>query len=152
MDKPIARIGRQNFIDNLITRLPVICTLYVIQCLFVYHFAKEINIGDFALWMGLGLVTFISTMMCFEKFHQVLLYRDHLKINFSLIGLTKKIPYTAIKEIIVPEEEFKFSTITLKLVDDSEVYILFADYPLRSKKFLLNLIDKEAEIEIEEAA
>ena len=62
MDNPVARIGRKNFIDNLIARVPVITTLYAVQCLLVFHFAKEINIGDFAMWMGLGLITFVSTM------------------------------------------------------------------------------------------
>jgi hypothetical protein len=150
MDRPVARIGRKNFIDNLIARLPVITTLYVIQCFFVYQFAKDINLGDFAMWLGLGLITFASFMMFFEKFHQVLLFKDHLIVHFKVIGLTKKIPYALIKDIIVPNEEYKFSTITLVLMDDSEVHFLFADYPVRSKKFILDLINKSHSLESDE--
>jgi hypothetical protein len=152
MKGPVARIGRKNFIENIINRLPVITTLYGVQCLLVFHFAKDVNIGDFATWVGLGLISFVLSMMFYERFHQVLLYKDHIKIQFGPLGVAKAIAYKDIDQIIVPDEEYKFATIILKLKNESEEYILFADYPIQTKKFINKLISEHNDELYSEAA
>lgn len=140
MEKPIARIGRKNLLNNLVNRLPLLAAIYMAQCLFIYNYFEELNIGDYAMWMGGSLVLFISTIMVFERFHQVIFYKRHLEVSFGFIGSLKVIPYILIEDIIAPEQEYPFATLTLKLKDKTRVDILFTDCPLRTKEFLLKLI------------
>jgi hypothetical protein len=134
--KALARLGRENHLNNLISRLPVLTTIYGLQCLMVYHMALDVNIGDFSLYMGLALIALVGSLFVHDKYHHVLLYNDHIVVYFQPLNTYKKINYSDIKDIIVPEKECDFSSILLKMNDGEHMAFHFVDYPQQVKQVI----------------
>ena len=145
MEKVIAKLGKENHLNSLMNRLPFLTLIYALQCLLVYHMAKEINLGDFALYMGLSLIFLICSLFIYDKYHHILLYKDHLLVYFEPLNHHRKIYCSEIKEIITPKQECDFSSIMLILKDEksSAVSLHFIDYPLQVKKVMEQLISQD---------
>ncbi len=150
--KPIARIGRDNHLDNLVARLPVLSFLYGLQCLFIYYMIKEIDIGNFALYLAISLIAFVLSMFVYDKYNHVILYSDHILLYFEPLNIKKEIPYEDIKDIITPKEEMPFSSIFIKLKNDEYISLHFIDYPLQVKKVIFELKHLHEEESFPEAA
>ena len=141
--QPVARLGRENHLNNLISRLPVLTTIYGIQCLMVYHMALDVNIGDFSVYMAVSLIMLVGALFIHDKYHHVLLYSDHILVYFAPLNTFKKIKYENIKEIVVPERECDFSSILLRLNNNQHVVFHFVDYPLQVKEVIQQIINDQ---------
>jgi hypothetical protein len=142
----LARLGRENHLNNLISRLPVLTTIYGIQCLMVYHMALDVNIGDFSLYMAVSLIVLVGALFIHDKYHHILLYKDHILVYFAPLNTFKKIRYEDIKEIIVPEKECDFSSILLRLNNNQHIVFYFVDYPLQVKAVIEQIMrDQETD-------
>lgn len=133
MNKILAKIERQNHLNHLISVMPLITTVFGIQCFIMWKFSTEIDIGNYAITMGLFLSTFIGMMVYYDNNHHVVLYKDHLHIQFGLTGTNKKIPLMDITEIITAEDETKFSSMIIRTKDKGNHVLYFIDFPLQVK-------------------
>ena len=121
--------------------LPFITTIFGIQCFLVFKFVKDVQVGDYALFMGLGLISFVYSLFYYDNNNHVLVYTKYLHI-FPVIGVDKKLHYTEIDLIIGPEEECNFSTIIVQMKDKKRHVFYFVDYPLQMKAFIEQQIQK----------
>lgn len=140
MDKLIAKIGRENHINHLIQILPFITTVFGIQCFLVYKYVQDVQIGDYALFMGLGLISFVYSLYYYDNNHHVLIYSKYLHI-FPVIGSETILLYSDIEDIVVPDEECNFSTIIIKLKNEDRHIFYFVDYPVQLKKLIESQFD-----------
>lgn len=136
MNGILAKIGRENHLNHLITVMPLITMVFGAQCYIMWKYSPEINIGDYALSMGLVLSSFIGMMVYYDNNHHILIYKDHLHIYFGLFGINKKIEFNNIQEIIAPEDDVKFSSMVIKTKDKSNHVFYFVDYPLHVKMLI----------------
>ena len=136
----MARVGRENHLNTLMGRLPLLTTVYGLQCLLILQFSKEIDVFDFAVYMGASLIVLVVSLFIHDKYHHVLLYKDHLIVYFELFKTYKKIDYKDIEEIIAPSEECDFSSILLKLKGKERIAFHFIDYPVQVKSVMEQLI------------
>lgn len=140
----VARLGRENHLNNLIARLPVLTTIYGVQCLMVYHMALDVNIGDFALYMGISLIMLVGALFIHDKYHHVLLYKDHILVYFQPLNTYKKIKYEDIKEVIAPEKECDFASILIKLKNGEHIAFHFVDFPVQVKQVIEEIISERS--------
>ncbi len=153
MKKPLAKIGRQNHQKHLVKVMPILTVVYCIQCFVMYKFAHDINIGDYALSLGVMLAGLIFSMMYYDNNHHVMIFEDHLHLSFGIFGLDKKIKLTDILEIHTSEEECPFSNLTILTKDDKRHTFFFVDYPVQVKQTIENFKRGSfTEVEIKEAA
>jgi hypothetical protein len=153
MKKPLAKIGRQNHQNHLVKVMPILTIVYCLQCFVMYKFAHDINIGDYALSLGVMLAGLIVAMMYYDNNHQVMIYEDHLHLSFGLFGLDKKIPLRDIVDIQVPKKECPFSNVTIVTKDDKKHIFLFVDYPVQVKQTIESTRRGSfSEVEVKEAA
>src|SRR5690606_26788334 len=117
MEKAIARISRENHLNHLTKTLPFISVVFVIQCYLIKHFSPTINLGDYAIYLAMGLAAFVASMVYYDNNHHVIIYPDHILVYFGLMGTNRKVYYTDIAKIIAPEQECHFSTLVLRLKD-----------------------------------
>jgi hypothetical protein len=153
MNKAIARIGRENHIKHLTRILPFITSIFGVQCYLIYKYAKGIQVGDYAMFLGVSLVTFIVALVYYDNNHHVIIYPKHLHIFFPAMGTDRKVFYNEIDKIIAPEEECNFSTLVLKLKNEEHVVFYFVDYPLHVKELIESQykdIDGEEDIDYSE--
>ena len=137
--KAIFKIGRDNHLNNLLGRLPFLSIIYVLQCYMVYSYMPDVNVGDFAIYMGIFLIGFVLSLYVHDKYHHVIIYKSHMIIYFEPLRVSKKILYDDIIDIVAPTNECDYSSIFLKLKDDRYVSLHFVDYPLQVKEVILEL-------------
>lgn len=143
MKKVLAKIGRENHINHLITVMPLIVMVYAIQCYVMWKFSPELQIGDYAITMGIVLSSFISFMVFYDNNHHVLIYEDKLHIYFGLTGTNRVIEFKDIETIIAPEEEVNFSNLIIKTKEDQKNHVFyFVDHPFHVKKLIEKQISK----------
>lgn len=148
MDKPIAKLSRQNHIDHIIGVLPLITAVFGVQCYLMSQFTSGIEIGNLALGLASGLVAFVGGLFYYDNKHQVFVYPDRLRAGFGLLGGLKSIKFSEIEEVIAPLEEKKFASIILRMKNNRSHIFYFVDYPLDVKKLLDHqkaLFDQEAD-------
>ena len=143
MDKAIAKVGRDNHINLLISRLPVLTFMYAAQCYIVFNIAESINFSDFVVYMGAALIGLVSLLFIHDKYHHVLIYEDHLLIYFEPLRITQKIHFKNIVEIVTPAQECEFSSILLKLDNNQSVSLYFVDFPVQVKSVIEQLQELE---------
>lgn len=136
MEKAIARISRENHLSHLTRTLPFITVVFVIQCLLIRHFSPTINLGDYALYLAMGLVFFVVSLVYYDNNHHVIIYPDHLLIYFSLLGVNRKVYFSDIASIEGPKEECHFSTLVVRLKDKENLVFYFVDYPVQVKQLI----------------
>ena len=107
MEKALGKITRENHLNSLLGGLPLLTTLYGINCILMYHFMEGIDISNFSLSLGVMLVSFVSALFIYDKYHHVLLYKDYILIYFQPLAMAKKIHYTQIQDIITPEAAYR---------------------------------------------
>ncbi len=139
----IARIGREKHLEMLIGRLPLITVIYGVQCYILLQMENIQHAKDLSSIIGIFLVTLIVGLFIHDKYHQVLLYNDHLVVFFGPFNHIKKINYSDIITIEAPENECDFSSILLKLENNTQQAIHFVDYPLQVKSFIEELKKKK---------
>lgn len=139
MENAIARIGRDNHMKNLIGKLPLITAIFGLQCFFLLQMKTSIHVGDFATMMGCFLIAFIGSLYVYDRYHHVIIYKDQIVVYFSLFNMHRSIPLNQIKEIIAPEEECDFSSLSLVLNDEETVSFHFVDYPVQVKSIIEDL-------------
>lgn len=142
MNKLIAKIGRENHINHLIQILPFITTIFGIQCFLIYKYFKDVQVGDYALFMGLGLISFVYSLFYYDNNHHVLIYSKHLHI-FPVFGEDKKLDYSEIESIHGPDEECNFSTLIIQLKNEDRHVFYFVDYPLHMKNLIEQQLSKK---------
>ncbi len=133
MEKAIARLGRQNHMNNLISKLPLLTVVYGLQCFMITKLELGINLGEFAFLMAMTLILFVGGLFVYDNYQHVLLYSDHILIYFEPLNTAQRIKYQDIAEIITPTDECDFSSIVFKLTSGKQVVIHFVDYPLQVK-------------------
>lgn len=136
MSDAIAKVGRTNHLNSLLAKLPLLTFLYGMQCYLIHEFSPEVEIGNYALWLGIGLISLVSLLYAYDRYHHVLIYKDKLVLHFELLGLSKEVHYDQIDQIITPEEECDYASILLKLKDEKTIVLHFVDYPLQVKKVI----------------
>ena len=144
--RAIGKISRNNFVQNLIDRMPVIISLFVIQSIIIRRFSPETNIYYFVSFMSLSISVFISLVILFDKHHNIYLYHDFIHISCKPIALDRSIYFHEIKSITAPNKEYRFSTITLDLEDNTKVDLHFVDYPVQTKNYIEKLIETNKDL------
>lgn len=139
METPIAKIGRDNHLNNLMGKLPLITAIFGLQCFFLMQVQSEINIGEFSFIMGSFLVALICSLFIHDKYHHVLIYKNHLTIYFAPLNLKREISMDEIKEIFAPKEECDFASISIELKSKEIISFHFVDYPLQVKSVIEDL-------------
>lgn len=140
MDNAIARIGRDNHLNNLINKLPLITVIFGLQCFFLMQMSGQINVGEFASMMGLFLIGLVGSLYVYDKYHHVIIYQDQIVVYFSPLNTQRVIALSDIENIIAPEEECDFSSISLQLKTNETVSFHFVDYPVQVKTVIEDLI------------
>ena len=139
MENPIAKIGRENHLNNLMSKLPFITTIFGIQCFFLMQVQSKIDVGEFAVIMGTFLVGLISALFIYDKHHHVIIYKNHITIYFSPLNLKRIISLDDIDKIYAPKEECEFASLSLELKSKEIVSLHFVDYPLQVKTVIEDL-------------
>jgi hypothetical protein len=75
MERPLARVGRDNHIKHLGQVMPLIVMLFAGQSFLMYYISKGINFGNYALMLGGLIATFISFLVYYDGNHHVLFYK-----------------------------------------------------------------------------
>jgi hypothetical protein len=145
MNKAIARIGRDNHLKHLIAMLPFITLVFGIQCFLMFEFHTDEKVGDYALILAAGLVSFISALAYYDNHHHVIIYPKYIHIFFPLLGTDRTIYYHDIDKIIAPEKECTFSSLIIKLKNEDQLIFYFVDYPVHVKKLIESQYIEEAE-------
>jgi hypothetical protein len=143
MTKVLAKIGRQNHLNHLVAIMPLITIVYCIQCYVMHSLAPEIEIGNYAINLGILLSMFIGMMVYYDNSHNVLIYSDHLHVHFGLLGIDQKINYEDIKEIHAPEKECAFSNLIIETKDKRKHVFYFVDFPLHVKALIESQMDDD---------
>lgn len=141
MEKPIAKLSRQNHMDHIISVLPLITAVFAVQCYLMSQFTSGVEIGDLAIGLACGLIAFVGGLFVYDKNHQIYVYPDHIRSGFGMFGGLKKISLNAVAAVVAPEEEKNFSSLILKMKDKRSHIFYFVDYPLNVKKLLDHQID-----------
>lgn len=150
MNKPIARITKENHLNNLIANLPLFTIIYGVQCALAHFFFRDIvDPGNFAMILGGTIVGMISLLYVYDRHHHIIIYKDSLQIYFEIFGISQKIPFDQIVDIKVPNEECDFASLTLVLKDKSQIDFHFIDYPVQVKQVILSI---QGEKDLEQAA
>ena len=136
MKKVLAKIGRENHINHLITVMPLIVMVYAVQCYVMWSFSPDMKIGDYAITMGCVLSSFIGLMVYYDNNHHVLIYEDRLHIYFGLTGTNKIIEFSDIEKVLAPDEDVNFSNLIIKTKEEKNHVFYFVDHPLLVKKLI----------------
>lgn len=140
MRKPIAKITKENHLNNLVSNLPLFTIIYGIQCALAHFFFRDIvEPGNFAMILGGTIVGLISLLYIHDKYHHIIIYEDRLQVYFEPFSLSKTIPFSEIESIIAPKEECDFASLTLVLKNKQQIDFHFIDYPVQVKKVLLTI-------------
>lgn len=151
MTKPIARITKENHLNNLISNLPLFTIIYGIQCALAHFFFRDIvDPGNFAMVLGGTIVGLIGLLYTYDKYHHILIYKDKLQVYFEPFKMSQIITFDQIADIQVPESECEFASMTLILKNNERIDFHFIDYPVQVKQVLLT-IQKE-NLEVNQAA
>lgn len=141
--RALAKLEHNNHLAHLTRVLPLIVMVFAIQCYVLSQMNPTASIGNYALFLGFTLATLIGSMVYYDTYHLTLLFEDHLYIEFKLTGTKRVIFYHEIKEIITAKDEVSFSSILLRLNDNSKVILHFVDHPRAIKKFIEELKTQE---------
>ncbi|MAZ47960.1 MAG: hypothetical protein CME65_05315 [Halobacteriovoraceae bacterium] len=140
MEKPLAKLTKENHLNNLLDGLPLLTTLYGVNCLMAHYFIEGINIQMFALSLGFMLIAFVCGLFVYDKYHHVLLYDQYMLIYFQPLGFAKKIPYSNISKVLTVSEETQFSSLLIKLKSKRSISVHFVDHPTHAKKFIDEMV------------
>lgn len=140
MEKALAKLTKENHLNTLLDGLPLLTTLYGINCLMAHYFIEGINIQAFSLSLGCMLIVFVSGLFVYDKYHHVLLYDQYLLIYFQPLGYAKKIPYSQISKVLTAEEDVQFSSVQIKLKSNKDISLHFVDHPKHAKKFIDEMV------------
>ena len=155
MDEAIAKIGRDNHLNNLFSKLPLITAIFGLQCFFLMQMEDRIDIGEFSVLMGSFLVFMISALYIYDKHHHVIIYKDRITIYFSPLNLQKTIPLNEIENIHGPENECDYASLTFELTSKELLSIHFVDNPVQVKSVIEDLQkgqDVSDRIDLDQAA
>ncbi len=147
MEKAIAKLSRNNHVDHITGVMPLLTAVFGVQCYLMGKFTTSINVGDLALGLGISLACFVCGLFYYDKNHLVLIYTDHIKTGLR-VGQGKRINFSDIEEIIAPKDEKAFGTLILKLRNGATHPLYFVDFPLGSKDFLdqqMNKLQEQAQ-------
>lgn len=144
----IARIGREKHLEMLIGRLPLITVIYGVQCYVLFQMENLQHAKDMITLIGIFLVVLVSALFVHDKYHQVIFYKDHLVVFFGPLNHLKKINYHDIQSVEAPKKECDFSSILIKMNDNTEHSIHFVDYPLQVKAFIEELRSEKSEVKL----
>jgi hypothetical protein len=139
MENAVAKIGRENHLNNLMGKLPLITAIFGLQCFFLMQMQTQINIGEFSMILGTFLIGLITSLYIYDKHHHVIIYQGHITIYFSPLNLKKMISLDEIENIIAPAEECDFSTLSLELKSKEVISLYFVDYPVQVKAVIEDL-------------
>ena len=137
--------------DHITNVLPLITVVFGVQCYLMSKFSSNIDIGDLALALAGSLVLFVCALFYYDKSHLILIYSNHIRAGMSR-GKGKRIDFSNIEEVIAPTEEKKFGTIVLKMKEGPNHTFYFVDFPLGTKAFLDEQIEKDLNHDISTAA
>jgi hypothetical protein len=146
-NKAIAKLGRENHLNGLLSRLPFLTIIYGVQCTVIHLFAKNLDVSQFATTLGLMLIGLVTGLFIYDKYHHVLLYSDHILVYFEPLNTAKRINYSDIEDIVIPENECEFSSIMLKLKNKDNVTFHFVDFPHEVKQVINDIKNNNTEIE-----
>jgi hypothetical protein len=147
MTKVLAKIGRDNHLNHLVAIMPLITLVYCLQCFIMHKLAPAIEIGNYAMNLGVLLSCFIGMMVYYDNNHNVLIYPDHLHVHFGILGTDFKINYSDIKAIHAPEKECPFSNLVIELKDKKKHIFYFVDFPVEVKAIIESQMNFDVEIE-----
>lgn len=136
MQKAIAKFTRINHQKHIIDVMPLIAAVFGVQCYLMGQFSAGISIGDLALAMAGGLVSFVAGLFWYDKKHRILIFSDRIESGFNGLGGMKTIMLKEIASIEAPEDEKNFSSLLIMMANGSSHVFYFIDYPKASKAFL----------------
>jgi hypothetical protein len=140
MDTAVAKLTKENHLNRLIEGLPLLTTLYGVNCLVMYYLMEGVDISSFALSLAFMLTSFIISLFIYDKYHHILLYENYFLIYFQPLQLARKIKYTDIEQIITVDEDIEFSSMRIKLKNKQTISLHFIDYPLQVKQVMTEMM------------
>lgn len=143
MDKALAKLTRENHLNNLVENMPLFVILYAAQCAMAHFiFYNIVDPGHFAVILGLTLIIVMLGIYIFDKYNHIIVYENKLQIFFEVFGTSRVIAFDDIIDIQAPEQECEFGPITLVLKNKKVVHLQFIDYPVQVKKILQEYVYK----------
>jgi hypothetical protein len=152
MNKVLAKIGRQNHLNHLVAIMPLITIVFCIQCFVMHSIAPAIEIGNYAINLGILLSCFIGMMVYYDNNHNVLIYPDHLHVHFGILGTDTKINFSEIEEVYAPTKECPFSNLVVKTKDNKKYVFYFVDFPVQVKALIESQMSGNFEEDLQDAA
>lgn len=143
--RALLKLEHNNHLTHLTRVLPLIVAVFGIQCYVLSQMNPHASIGNYAIFLGFTLTLLIGSMVYYDTYHKTYLFEDHLYIEFSLLGTKRIIKYSEIEDIITAKDDASFSSILLRLSDNSKVILHFVDHPRAVKKLIEELKTKETQ-------
>ncbi len=147
MKKPVRSIERNEHMNHLSRIVPLIGTIFMVQCYMLYKITNGQNMGDFAMFLGFSLISIIGILFLYDTKHKVDFYENDLHIHFAPLGIDKRINYNEITSVDAVNDQAVFSTITLTTTDGLRHHLHLIDKPQEIKSFLQRQIGVEEEFD-----
>lgn len=139
---PLAKLGRLNHRKHIVDIMPFIAAVFGVQCYLMSRFSSGVESGNLALWMGFGLVGFISALFWYDRNHQVIIYSDRIESGFTGFGTPMVLNFDEIENIKTPKEEQNFAPLVVRLKSGKAIVYHFVDHPKTSGDFILEQMKK----------
>lgn len=126
------QVTREKHLDHLVRVVPFITLAYAFQSYLILQLNGPLD--GFALFMMGGLLgLMIGGFVTYDNYHQVTLFEDHLTIHF--LGLSKKLPYSAIIAIHVHDPKESFGSVLIESTHGSFRFF-FVDDAAKIKQWI----------------
>ena len=136
MVTPVFSITREKHLDHMVRVVPFIVTLYAIQCYFIINMEKTAIASDALLFLGLCLITMISSFITYDLTHIVNFTEDKIEISVRWAGYKKTLPICDISKVDVLDPGQSFSTMILTSKNGEKHKFFFIDDADKIKKWL----------------
>jgi hypothetical protein len=134
MTAPLLSVTREKHLDHLVRVIPFIVMLYAVQSYVLTRMAPGGFSHDHIVFLGVALCTAIGGFIFYNLKHRVDFFEAHLEISF--LGYKRRLLYSQIAAIHVPEEAESFATITFVTAGKKRFNIYFVDEVHKLKQWV----------------
>jgi hypothetical protein len=136
MVTPVFCITREKHLDHMVRVVPFIVSLYAIQCYFIINMENSGIASDALLFLGLCLITMISSFITYDLTHIVNFSEDKIEITVRWAKYKKTLSICDISKVDVIDPGQSFSTIVLTSKDGKKHTFFFIDNADKIKKWI----------------
>jgi hypothetical protein len=134
MPKPLLSITREKHLDHLVRVIPFIVMLYGIQSYALMSLSPMGFTYNHIVFLGAALCATIGSFIIYNLKHRTDFYENHLEVSF--LGWKLNLNYDEIHDIIIPDEEQSFATLTFVTKSHRRHKIYFVDEVQKIKQWV----------------